>query len=294
MDRPDTKALEETLEHAGVSRPSARKLHVLDFSNRNKARNRLVHDSTNRLLLDLVSSNDVGTCIHVTGEMRAITDPLHRQVCETISLRKGEGFDILYNLPPALAADVFGTVGWNLDNWNKKSPGRWQERLSAIDLIANGGVDLFAYDTSDLIQYSVFGHRYILLQEKHSATAQSKRVWLLDSPKVHDVLACKAEQILDLAMDVDETYFKTFTLNLSGVAARRYLNRLQRAGALSRDVLLDDRLVQELAPDPLAPLDALSMMDFVQVAGDRLYRITPAGEEFLAMLSLGGVPRHGE
>lgn len=294
MDRHDSKALSETLEHAGVSRSSLANLHVLDFSDRNKKRNRLVHESTNRLLLDLVNSNDVGTCIHVTGEMRAITDPLHRQICETISLRRGEGFDILYNLPPDLAAHVFATVGWNLDNWNKKSPGGWEERLSAIDLVANGGVDLFAYDTSDLIQYSVFGHRYILLQEKHSAAASSKRVWLLDSPKIHDVLAGKAEQILDLAIDVDETHFKTFTLNLSGVAARRYLKRLQHAGALSRDVLLDDRLVQEFAPDPVAPLDALSMMEFVQAAGDRLYRITPSGEEFLAMLSQGGALRHGQ
>jgi hypothetical protein len=287
----DAKALAETLEQAGVSRSSSAKLRVLDFSARNKKRNQLVHESTNRLLLDLVASNDVGTCIHVTGEMRAITDPLHRQICETISLRRGEGFDILYNLPPDRAADVFGTVSWNLDNWNKKSPGRWEERLSAIDLVANGGVDLFAYDTSDLIQYSVFGHRYILLQEKHSAVAESKRVWLLDSQKVHDVLANKAERILDLAVDVDEMHFKTFTLNLSGVAARRFLKRLQHTGALSQDVLMDDRLVQELAPDPVGPLNALSMMKFVEAARDGLYHITPAGEEFLAMLLGGGQQR---
>lgn len=126
MDRHDSKALAETLERAGAPRSSLKNLHVLDFSDRNTKRNRLVHESTNRLLLDLITSDDVGTCIHVTGEMRAITDPLHRQICETISLRRGAGFDILYNLPPDRAADVFATVGWNLDNWNKKAPGRWE------------------------------------------------------------------------------------------------------------------------------------------------------------------------
>jgi hypothetical protein len=71
---------------------------------------------------------------------------------------------------------------WNLKKWTSKNKKRiWQEELKTIYSIANRSVSLYALDTSNEIQYSVFGYKYILLQEKHDDLATQKHTWLLES-----------------------------------------------------------------------------------------------------------------
>ena len=57
-------------------------------------------------------------------------------------------------------------VGWNLERWAYGKSRNWEDELRSIDVIANRSVDLFAFDTSREIQYTVFGNRHILLQEQ--------------------------------------------------------------------------------------------------------------------------------
>jgi len=281
MDKSDEKHLIQTLELAGVSAAARKKSTTLAFSKPEKQENRRIHDTTNELILDLLRIGDLGPCIHVTGEMRALTDPLHRRVCEEMRLRDKGSFDVLYNLPEDARGDATSLVAWNLRRWARGKTRSWDEELRTIDVIASRAVDLFAYDTSQPIQFSVFGRRHILLQEHHHDIGTSKRIWLLESEALNDffvdhALSCKAK-----ATDVDEGLFYQFASNVSGVAARRYLARLCDA-TVERESLLDDPFVRNYVSDTIGPLDALLTMGFVNEAHDTgLLTITPAGREFL-------------
>lgn len=279
-DKSDEQALISTLKLAGIANPKLDKIRTLEFSRANKKENKRVHDATNRLILDLLESEDLGTCIHVTGEMRALADPFHRQVCEEMRRRDKGSFHVLYHLPTDRHQNAAALVQWNLSRWAAGRTRRWDEELRTIDVIGNRSVDLLAYDTLQEIQYSVFGKKYVLLQEKHPDTSVSKRVWLLESDDINGHLSERARTFIDNAVNIDEGMFREFAVNLSGVAARRCLSKLEK-GALEKDRVLSDPLVSDFARDPQGSVDALKVMEFVKEDRAGRLHITPSGRKFL-------------
>lgn len=278
MDSSDNKALIDTLELVGINRRKLPK--IIAFSPANKQENKKVHEITNKLILDLIETNDLGECIHVTGEMRALTDPFHRRLCEEMRLRDKGSFHVLYNIPEKMQNDAISIVNWNLTRWTKKSVVReWTEELRSIDVIANCAVDLFAYNTENEVQYSVFGDKYIQLQEKHNAT--EKRIWLLESDDINSHLVDRGKNFIGKAIDINQHLFREFTLNLSGVAARRYLSKLSKKKFIDENKLLNDAFVRDFAPDPKGALDVLKTMEFVIEDAHKQLSITTEGREFL-------------
>jgi len=278
MDNEEKQALLLTLSLADVALPWS-KIKVLDASKRDPFQNKRVYDATNRLLLDLLRSNELGICIHITGEMRALTDPFHRQVCEEMQRRVERCFDVLYQIPRDRLYKAASIVGWNLSRWAKGHQRRWEEDLRTIDVIARRSVELFAYDTLDIVQYSVFGNKYVLLQEKHQERPRSKRVWLLESEQLNILLTERSRAYLRSATEIDEGLFHEFVTNVSGIAAHRYLKRLDHA-SVDRESLLADRFVQYYVEEPQDVLDALIVMGFVHRRKERL-SISPTGRQFL-------------
>lgn len=113
-----------------------------------------------------------------------------------------------------------------------------------MNLIGEAFVDVRAYKTADEIQYSVFGNKYVLLQEKHlddadSGAASPKRVWLLNSEKLNAFLTARALSIIEKSKDVPETLFKRFFAKVSGVTAQNILARLMKEGLIHEEGLLD-------------------------------------------------------
>jgi len=243
---------------------------------------KLVHRETNERIRQSLITNSLGECIHITGEMRALTDPFHRFVCEEISQKEKDVFRVVYSLPQRFLGNATKILEWNLTNWSANSQGRtWYENLRTIYAIANKAVNLFALDLMEEVQYSVFGHKYVLLQEKHADKATSKHTWLLESEALNSLLCVQADELIRRAASVDEGIYRRFTQSLTGTAAKRILSLLKSGGNnASRSALCADELVKDFSDSPEEVVEALKVMGFVAEDSMDSLRITSAGKEF--------------
>ncbi|MCE3269031.1 MAG: hypothetical protein K0R49_1283 [Burkholderiales bacterium] len=278
-EKSNDEALETTLQLAGIKNPNLRKIKILEFGGANDRSAKIVHDATNKILFNQLSESDLGLCVHVTGEMRALIDPFHRQLCEEmVRLNKGQ-FQVLFYAPEDKQADNEQLVSWNLERWTRKSKVHWKERIKTINTIANQCVDILAYDTRNEIQYSVFGNKYVLLQERHSDSALNKRVWLLEAERVNEELSEKAMSFINNAKNINEVAFRDFSLNLTTVAAKRILSMVHDLPK-EVDSILNDSLVRNFTRNPEKAFGALKAMKFIEEIEDNKIKITDSGREF--------------
>jgi hypothetical protein len=277
---PDDIALHETIEQTGASNLVHADLNVLDCSTPSRIQNKKVHDSTNRLIVALLKGRKLGTCIHITGDARAITDPFHRRICEEMTAIGEKPFRLLYHVPKEHLVDSTHLVRYNLGQWSTRSARRWDEELRTISAIGRRSVDLCVREQDDHdIQFSVFGHRYVLLQERHSRSASSKRVWLIESEPLNEHLTVRAETHLEGAIDLKESWYRDFERRITGLAARRALSALLEK-VRSREELLDDPFAKKFDSDPKSTIEALEIMGFVKCQRKQA-RITESGRQFL-------------
>lgn len=278
LDTTPETLLRETLEQAGIEEELPRVIsHGLSRVDIKKT-----HRETNNLIQQSLNSNSLGECIHITGEMRALTDPFHRYICEEINHKEKDVFRVVYNLPKDRMSNSIEILKWNLESWASDSSDRkWYEELRTIYSIANRSVNLFALDTSNEIQYSVFGHKYILLQEKHKDRARNKHTWLLESESVNSLLTEKADELIKQSIDVDGGNYRNFTKNINSIASKRYLSLLSKNDSMPIEKLLSDHIIKDFSESPEEILDTLKVMGFVRLMGTELMKITGAGREFI-------------
>jgi hypothetical protein len=286
-NKENSEALERTLNSAGIENFSVDKLNLLEFSEAIPDLNQKVYKATNNLIFEELSQSrgDLGLCIHVTGEMRALTDPFHRQLCEEMQRREKGRFQILFYAPSNLSnpeenhSNSGALVDWSLQQWFSEKETHWTEKMRTINAIANQSVDILAYDTQDNIQYSVFGNRYVLLQEKHAAHAESKRVWLIESENVNEQLSEKAKYFINNSVYIDETIFRDFSRSLTELSAYRILSKL-KSSQIKEDEFLNDKLIKDFSMDPLRSLNALKIMKFIEKDENNVLTITTEGIDF--------------
>ncbi len=231
MAKEDAAALAATIAATGFTE-TVDDNDCVAFSSATSETNKAIHVKANDQLLRALLDNSAGHCIHITGEMRALADPFHRRLCTELAKRVNTRFTIVYDILEEFSKTPDGVGKWNAQRWGSKG---WTEKLSAMNLIGKAFVDVRAYKTADEIQYSVFGNKYVLLQEKHlddadSGAASPKRVWLLNSEKLNAFLTARALSIIEKSKDVPETLFKRFFAKVSGVTAQNILARLMKEG----------------------------------------------------------------
>lgn len=284
LAKEDAAALESTIAATGFT-GTPKNADCIAFSPASSEGNKAVHAKANEQLLEALLNDNPGYCIHITGEMRALADPFHRRLCAELAKRANTRFTVVYDIPEEYSHSPDGVGKWNAKRWASKS---WTEKLSAMNLIGDAFVDVRAYNTLSEIQYSVFGNRYILLQEKHSDEGDSrkpspKRVWLLDSETLNAYLTTRALDIVAKAKDIPESLFKRFFVRVSGVTAQNILARLAKDGATHTEAILDKDL---LAFDPQAAddLEILEATGFIKSDDRSLVDITPDGRQFVEAL----------
>jgi hypothetical protein len=256
----------------------------LAYAEAEEAQNKRVHRRTNEVLLDLLASGEFGTCIHVTGEMRALLDPFHRQVCSEMHRKNGSYFSVLYDVPEQHRKDRDSIIKWNLSRWSAKGAHKWDEQLRTLDVIGERAVELRAHNTLNEIQYSVFGNKFILLQEKHLDTAPAKRLWLLESEELNQALTEHGQALLRSATDIDESWYRSFLSSLSDMPSRFVLKKLAEGQQVNLERLSDDKLLARFEASPLESLGALKAGGFVHERNDGRLRMTSRGREYLALL----------
>jgi hypothetical protein len=293
--KADEHALSTTIEQAGVGTVDPHKVTHLAFGGPDRAESELVYGAANDLLVDLIKDNSVGHCIHVTGEMRALADPFHRKVCAEIYKRGHEKFSLIYNIPRSYRDSPEGVGRWNAESWRRSG---WVDRLSAFGIIGRDIVDVFAYDTLDKIQFTVFGNRYVLLQEKHDDEVQKdekggpipKRVWLLASEKLNHAFAEKATAIKGDSEALPDALFQRFAVSIHGVASREIIRRLIESGGTGhRDRIVDDTL-RRFDSKSDVHLTALKTIGFVRCEGPATLNITTEGRQYFAAVGGVGTP----
>jgi hypothetical protein len=216
--------------------------------------------------------------------MRALLDPLHRQICiEIYRKRRDDPFLVLFDIPATNRQGWESAVGYSVGRWSEKKIG-WAEQLRTLDAIGDRTVNLRASQTLDKIQFSVFGDKFVLLQAKHKDNAEAKQLWLLESKKLNEAFTAKAMDLYREAIEIDEGWYRTFMGLVSGIGSRLVLKSLG-AGA---DINRRHQLARELASfdmDANDSVSALTAMGFVETRDDNLLRITGKGAEYLALLA---------
>lgn len=282
LAKDDAAALAATVEAAGFLGATTG-MSCIAFSPATPEANRAIHAKTNEQLLSTLLQQSSGQCIHVTGEMRALADPFHRRLCAELAKRTDSKFTVLYNIPKQYRGSPEGVGKWNARRWRSKG---WREKLSAINLIGQAFVDVRAFDTLHEIQYSVFGNRYVQLQEKHpdeegSVQPGSKRVWLLESERLNTFLTERALEMIGRSEDIPESLFKRFFAKISGVAAQTILSRLLAQGPAPAETILDNDL-RMFDPGCSDVLDSLKELGFVEALNQsQLLSITASGQQFV-------------
>jgi hypothetical protein len=300
QNKADKAALLDTLERAGTSVCDSPRW--LAYGGADGTTNDSVRLAANDLLFDLAKENRVGRCIHITGEMRALADPFHRRICAEIRRRTDHKFSLLYDIPGQYRGTPQGLAAWNAQKWKGS---RWVDRLSAFNIIGRDIVDVYAYDTLDKIQFSVFGDRYILLQGKHkdlsktqaSAEKVRKKVWLLESEPLHEAFCNRAEKMTMEAEVIPDALFKQFPATVHGVTSREILRRLIENGGAGRyERVLDDDL-RYFDDKVESCLSALKTIEFVTSDKDGNLHITDDGRQYYSETqarrpSAGGTVEH--
>ncbi|RXJ98139.1 hypothetical protein CRV02_14020 [Arcobacter sp. CECT 8989] len=274
----EEKIFFETLEKADIIDFNKEKIKSLHYGFDKESRNK-VHLETNNLLEDSLNKNSLGECIHITGEMRALTDPFHRYLCEKINNTNEDVFKVVYNLPQNLMNDTTKIIEWNLDNWSLNKGFNWIEELRTIYSIANRSVNLYSLDTTNKIQYSVFGNKYILFQGAHEDKSNEKHTWLLESESLNIALTQNAEKLINISTDINEGHYRKFTQELNSFASKRVLSILGTKDIIQDSQIFSDTVLQDLTDSIEETLNVLKAIKFINYEQNQL-KLTLKGRSF--------------
>jgi hypothetical protein len=197
--------------------------------------------------------------------------------------QSGNVFSVLFNLPRNKRQDRNSAIGWSLKKWSEKGTGNWQEYLRTFDMLAEHTVDVRASNSANEIQYSVFGNRYIQLQEKHPDAAKAKRVWLLECQELNEVLTERGERLLNQSTDIDERWYSSFMSTLGGLGARLVLRKLTDERALAVEEL-DEAKLHDFGGSMIETVDALKTVGLIRTDKEDRWMISPRGKQYLNLL----------
>ncbi|MFB6187490.1 MAG: hypothetical protein ABEI86_11570 [Halobacteriaceae archaeon] len=245
---------------------------ILEYSPADRQTNAEVYESANEHMLSVIENDDTDEYMHITGEMRAITDPKHRRVVNKLYNRHGASFDMLFRLPKEFECNVNGILKYNQKAWSGTEV-NWKDHLEAYDLIKNEKIRLYNTPKLEPIHYTVYGDEYILLQAKHDHLEHEKAVWLLKSEEISQKCKRYAEKRKRKSTQIHPNRFRQYISTLSSSFA---LNILLSAKKNGGSIKVND--INAEMRDPY--LKNLSSINFIN-RDNRVVRITNEGEGFL-------------
>lgn len=222
-------SLSSTLRALGVKeRP--KDLEILAQAGPNRSEMAEVYTLVNATLRKLAEAGEkLEPFVHITGEMRALADPIHRA---------------LFSEPGVLAARP-QFVGWmpgdrtsptlvefltmNKSNWPDLSA---REHLEVVDVIASESVELWLSGELAPMHFSVFGD-LCLLQAEHEHPTFEKNVWFVRSRELARNLSPTLDRTRTSARRLDP---RTFRRVLDETQTSRLLFPLAEGAALERDL----------------------------------------------------------
>lgn len=228
------EALRQTILDAGIKRPEKLDIEIVDYSPADERENIKIYEKANETWLCNVEEKDPGKCVHITGEMRALSDPLHRQVCRRLWEKYKSRCSMAFYLPLEYESNARGILSRNRQNWKGVS---WSNHMDVFDLLSEGIVNLYFSRQAEAIHYSVFGNEYVLLQAKHEHGQHVKEVWLIRSEPLNEVLSIQAKRTIIKSKYMQPTLSGDLMMSVSGPLALHILISLSEKGNMSKDEL---------------------------------------------------------
>jgi len=273
------KNLKITLEELGIRNIVDQNIEIISFSPRDESRNKAIYKIVNEGLLHTIEERDPGEIIHITGEMRAISDPMHREVCRNMWEKYHHKVNINFNLP-----EGFSPTGREILDYNRRAWGgtTWNTHLAVFDLIGDGIVNLYNTPQLEKIHFSLFEKKKILLQSMHEHYAHSKDVWILESESLFNKLFPYSKQVQEKSEFLQPNIFKRFIFSINSNIALQSLFTLHDNGPIEKTHFFEE--LKTLSIDYDNTIKDLSMIGFINEKSS-LVNITSDGEDYLKLLN---------
>jgi len=269
--------LGETLEELGIKDVASLEIEIRSHSGANEQGNKQLYEEANKTLLSIVEERNPGECIHITGEMRAFADRLHRLVCRKIWERHKSRFNMVCYLPRARRIAGREILKWNRQNW-EDTP--WMDHLNVFDLLGDAVANLYALQDTEKMHYSVFADKYVLLQAKHPHPGPHvKEVWLLESRPLNKMLVSKAKEIISRGYYIPPSVFKELTLTISSPTALHILLSLYDKKKIMKEELFHQLKGLKLSKNSYMDLESAG---FIEEVGN-FVQVTKQGEDYLEL-----------
>ncbi|RYD75892.1 MAG: hypothetical protein EOP84_17635 [Verrucomicrobiaceae bacterium] len=236
---------------------------VLDESTPDRLLSSSVYASANDRMLAQVDRR-TQPLVHVTGEMRAITDPTHQSICQRYSERANPVSILCYVGKIAHRPDALCVLRHSRENWIGID---WKRQFMALCLISEGAVRVSATPSLEPVHFSVFGDKGVLLQSKHDHNMHKKFVWLIEDAQLNDHLRRSAEHSKSRATYISAALFRDALSSISSLRTVDCMIELREGKGTSR-----------LRPEALSALKAIG---YVKSRAGTLI-LTNSGSSFLA------------
>jgi hypothetical protein len=242
-----------------------------------------VHLATNLKIRDCLERSSLGSCVHITGRMHAITDPFHSDLCTNIFRKTENPFKFSYFDQEDPDKGPIDIVKQKKIMWSDID---WRTSLGALRKEAQSQIEAYSVAQKNQVQFTVFGEKFVQLQSRHDdegSTPVTKHVWLIESQVMHDALLEHAEAVFSDARLVSANLFREAYDLVSGMAAKLVLGSLSKEGVSDFDLALS--LAADFHDDPTQVLQALTEFNFLETPRTERVAISPAGRELLGALS---------
>jgi len=140
---------------------------------------------------------------HITGEARALVDPAHRQVLRAVRDR-GATSAIACSFETSEDPSAWDFVARQHEHWGRFE---WFDLIDILALAAQSVVRIYRLSKPEEVHFSIFGDRFVLLQEPHHHPTEKKWVWFLECRALAAALRPRLEQLFAQAAPIDPRAF---------------------------------------------------------------------------------------
>jgi len=277
-DESGIHSLIKNLKLAEIKVDKSIKDSIIHYSPADEKLNELAYEKVNKIFLEIIQQIDYGDYIHITGEMKALADPLHRNCIRELYLQHKQQFRIIFSLPSNYQISAHSIKKYNKEKWKDRN---WVDHIDAFDILAENRVSIFNKYEREKSQYSLFGENLILFQSKHSPEQYIKEVWILESQELFKKLKKRAELIFSSSQFISPMIFTQFNSFLSTNSSLHLLFFLyDNKGNVSKADFLKELKKIEVFSD--LNLDPLKTMDFIEEYTNSV-KLKEDGKDFLKL-----------
>ncbi len=282
------KTLNETLFDAlGYSAPKGMK--VLSYAppnNRNKEV--ITHYKANEYIQKCYEDNALGQCIHITGNMRAINDSYHANLCKIISRQSNVRFQFSYIDQEEPDNTALNILSQKMIMWGNQSI---DKTLISLRSEANQYIEVFStpQNLDNGVQFTVFVERFILLQSKHydlSDGPKQKHIWLLKSENLYQDFLTLSLNSIKKSDKLNEHLLKKVVNYLTGFGAKIVLKSFDENGHSSFDQVHSKKL-SDYCQQPSEVIKALTIARLINPTSNGDFKITDSGKTHAISLLKG-------